>query len=90
MKTLEEKIIEFDNWSHPWKFHECIISDKTLSEAELQLFEEIWKRAGNFKFWDNADLSLCAQKSRTFIAENYELADQSVANIVRALSYQWK
>ena len=90
MKTLEQKILEFENWSQPWTFHDFIIADNTLSSVDLQLFKEIWKKAGDFQFWNNADLQLCAEKSRTFIADNYELGDQSIKNIVLALSYQWK
>lgn len=90
MKTLEDKILSFDNWTNPWTFHEFISNDKTLTEPELSLFYEIWTKAGNFALWNNSDLNLDCKASQTFISKNYNLKDTTIANIVQALSYQWK
>jgi len=90
MKTLEDKILSFENWTQPWKFHEFVTNDKTLTEVELSLFNEIWTKAGDFELWNNSDLILGCKASQTFISENYNLKDATIANIVRALSYQWK
>lgn len=90
MKTLEDKILSFDNWTQPWTFHEFVSSDKTLTEPELSLFNEIWTKAGDFELWYYSDLILGCKASQRFISENYNLKDTTIANIVRALSYQWK
>lgn len=90
MKTLEDKILSFDNWEQPWTFHEFVTNDKTLNESELKLFEEIWTKAGARELWNDYDLVLGCKASHSFIAENYNLADKAVAFIVRALSYDWK
>jgi hypothetical protein len=90
MKTLEDKILSFDNWSQPWTFNEFVSNDHTLSESELKLFNEIWTKAGDSELWNSADLILCCKASQIFIAENYDLTDKAIANIVRALTYQWK
>lgn len=90
MKTLEDKILNFDNWAQPWTFHEFVSNDKTLTEPELSLFNEIWTKAGDFELWNNSDLILGCKASQTFISKNYNLKDTTITNIVRALSYQWK
>lgn len=90
METLEEKILTFDNWTQPWKFHEFVSRDNTLTELELSLFNEIWTKAGDFELWNNSDFILGCKASETFILENYNLKDATIAYIVRALSYQWK
>ena len=90
MKTLEDKILNFDNWSQPWTFHEFVSSDKTLAEPEISLFYEIWTKAGDFELWNNSDLILACKASHSFIAKHYKLTDKAIASIVRALSYEWK
>ena len=90
MKALEKKILDFDNWTQPWTFHEYVSNDSTLPESELSLFMEIWIKAGDFELWNNTDLILGCKTSHTFIAKRYNLSDKAIANIVRALSYDWK
>lgn len=90
MKALENKILSFSNWSQPWTFRAYILKSGTLTDAEINLFDEIWTRAGDSELWNKSDLTLCAKASEELIAKNYNLADTAIANIVRALSYQWK
>lgn len=90
MKTLEDKILSFDNWAQPWTFFEFVTSDKTLNEHDLNLFKEIYAKGGAYELWNGFDLILGCKTSHSFIAENYKLTDQAIANIVRALSYEWK
>ena len=90
METLENKIISFQNWSLPWTFYDFIISDKTLNESELNLFKEIWNTASDFELWNERDLTLGCEASRKYVTKNYNLSDIAVANIIRAISYQWK
>ncbi len=56
METLEEKILNFENWSQPWTFYKFVSNDKTLKESELNLFNEIWTKAGGFELWNKCDL----------------------------------
>lgn len=90
MLALQNKILSFNNWSQPWTFHEFVSGDKTLPETDLHVFNEIWTKAGDAEFWNNADLILCCKASQLFITQNYDLTERAVANIVRALAYQWK
>ena len=90
MKTLEDIILHFDNWTQPWTFHEFVSTNKILNKTELELFDEIWAKAGDIELWNNADLILGCKATQIFIAENYDLSDKAIAYIVRALTYQWK
>lgn len=90
IKKLEDRIVSFDNWSQPWTFYEFVSNDETLTELEINLFNEIWRTAGDFKFWNNSDLILGCKASQMFIAKQYDLTDKSITNIIRALSYQWE
>ncbi|MDP1815362.1 MAG: hypothetical protein Q8K92_13015 [Leadbetterella sp.] len=90
MKSLEIKILEFDNWSQPWTFYEFVSSEKSLNISDLNLFNEVWTKAGAYEFWNNADLIQCCKASQTYISENYQLKNNVIRNIVRALSYRWK
>ena len=88
MKTLENKISRFDNWSQPWTFKKAI--EQTLNNDELNLFQEIWLKAGAFELWNYSDLSLGCKTSQKFLENNYQLSDKAISNIVRGLSYEWK
>lgn len=90
VKTLEYKILSFDSWEQPWTFFEFVNNDKMLNESDLNLFDEICKKGGNYKLWNGFDLVLGCKASHSFIAENYNLSDKAIANIVRVLAYAWK
>jgi hypothetical protein len=90
MKDLQTTILSFDNWAQPWKFYEFVINDKELIFTDVELFKEVWNRASDFKFWNFNDLTLGCKASHKFIMDNYDLADEAVVAIVRAISYQWK
>ncbi|MGJ1286437.1 hypothetical protein ACR79P_21770 [Sphingobacterium spiritivorum] len=90
MKNLEDKIISFDDWSQPWTFHGFVSDNKILSTDEVNLFNKIWKEAGDAELWKYSDLTLGCKASHTYIEKHYVLADKAIANIVRALSYEWK
>ncbi|MEO5911761.1 MAG: hypothetical protein ABIP95_12800 [Pelobium sp.] len=90
MKMLENKILSFENWSRPWTFHDFVMEDKTLTKNELNLFSEIWIKASDFELWNESDLILGSKASEKVIKKNYYLTTQAIANIVRAISYQWK
>ena len=90
MKTLEDKILSFNNWSSPWTFYDFVCDEKTLSASEVNLFNEIWTKAGKFELWNDSDLALCSKASQAFILKEYNLKDEVAVNIAKALSYQWK
>lgn len=88
MKALENKILQFDNWSQPWTFKKTI--EDTLNENELNLFKEICVKAGNVQLWNYSNLLVGCSNSERFLKENYNLSEKTIVNIVRALSYEWK
>ncbi|MDT0553708.1 hypothetical protein [Urechidicola vernalis] len=88
MKSLENKILLFDNWSKPWTFKKSI--EDTLNKNELNLFKEICIKAGDFQLWNYSDLLVGCSMCERFLKDRYELSDEAITNIVRALSYEWK
>lgn len=90
MQALEDSISNFDNWAQPWTFRDYILNDKTLTDIEINVFTEIWAKAGSYELWKNGDLDLCCKASEEFIAKHYDLTATTISKIVRALSYQWR
>lgn len=88
MKTLDIKISRFDNWSQPWTFKNSV--EQTLNDKELNLFHEMWLKAGVFELWNYSDLTIGCKASQKFLEANYSLSEKAIANIVRGLSYEWK
>lgn len=90
MKNLENTILSFDNWLQPWTFCETILKSNALSVDESKKFEELWNKVSGVEFWRDYDLVLSCKASHSFIRENYELSDNAIAKIVRALSYNYR
>ena len=90
MKKLEAAILKFTDWSHPWTFYTFVCDDKELSTFEIELFNRIWTEANDSKIWSNVDLVLASQTSHTYTMQHFNLTDEAVSLIVRAISYDWK
>ncbi len=88
MTNLETTIIAFKDWSKPYEFFKNV-SEK-LSGEELALFQEIWQKASDAEIWRVHDLILACKIAHTFIRNNYDLHDNAIGPIVRAISYQWR
>ena len=89
MSDIETKISNFNNWGQPWTFHTFVCSDQSISLKSIELFNEIWIKASDFELWHNDDLILGCRASHKFILDNYSLTDETIAKIVRAISYEW-
>lgn len=90
MTVLETIIISYDDWRHPWKFNEFVTGHKELSLPEIELFNEIYNKAGDINFWNRDTFESCSQACDEFIKTHYNITDDAASAIVRALSYQWK
>lgn len=88
MKNLEKVIINFDNWSNPLLFKELILEDTTLSSDEVESFKDLWSKADDPLIWKDLDEILACKASQHLIRENYELSDEAIAKIVRALAFK--
>lgn len=89
LKNLENIILSFENWSHPWTFKESILKNPKLSVDEAKIFDEIWTKTSGTEFWKDLDLILSCKTAQSFIRDNYNLSDEVIAKIVRALSYNY-
>jgi hypothetical protein len=90
MKNLEDTILTFENWSQPWNFRETILKSSELTDEESTIFDQLWDKVSGLEFWRDYDLVLSCKASHSFIRENYELSDEAIAKIVRALSYNYR
>ncbi|MCA6437617.1 MAG: hypothetical protein IM600_17185 [Bacteroidetes bacterium] len=90
MKDLEKVILSFNNWSYPWKFQEFVLTSDKLSESDKEIFKDIWLKAGDIEIWNDCDLILACKACHFYIKNNYELSDNVVGLITRALSYSWR
>ena len=90
LKNLENIILSFENWSQPWTFKETISKDPELSVDEAKIFDEIWTKTSSTEFWKDLDLVLSCKATQSFIRNNYNLSDDAIAKIVRALSFNYR
>ena len=90
MKKLAQIILSFDNWTQPRTLYTFVLDSELLDENTKLIFKEMWEKANNFDIWNVSDLILGCKVSHKLLADNYDLEDNAIANIVRAISYQWK
>lgn len=90
MTELEKVILAFDDWSYPWKFQEFVLSNNQLTESDKELFKDIWLKAGDIEIWNHSDLILGSKACHQYIKDNYDLSDNVIGLITRALSYSWR
>ena len=90
MKELNNAILPFDDWSHPWTFYEKVCSDKSLKMEDLKLFEEIWLCANDFKLWNYELINTGSIKATIFFKDKYRLTNNAIENIIKAIAYNWK
>ena len=86
-KSIENAILEFDNWNNPDTFYESVCA--SLQDENLKLFQEIWKRADDAEHWKHLDIVLGCKATHNFIRNNYDLDEHIIGTIVRAVSYKW-
>jgi len=90
MKKLAQVILSFDNWTQPGTLYNFVLDSELLDENTKLIFREMWEKANSFDIWKFSDLILSCKASQKLLADNYYLEDNAIANIVRAISYQWK
>ena len=90
MKTLDDVILSFDDWTHPWTFNEFVINSTSLTAQDKSYFNQIWTAAVDSHNWKNADLGLCSEIARNRLIKEFSIVDKVTENIVRAAAYQWR
>ena len=90
MENLETIISAFNNWSQPWNFYSFVKSNVQLTDWEKEKFEEVWETAMDSTNWKDADLILCCKMTQNKLKKMYNLSDDTIGKIVRAVSYDWK
>lgn len=90
MENLERVILNFNDWSKPWTFHEFITTNNELDDNSKLIFEGLWLKASHFNLWNFSDLKKGMKTSYDFIKSNYELKHETIQYLIQAISYQWK
>lgn len=90
MKPLEAAILSFDSWSLPWTFFSFVINNHSLTNKDKELFRSIWLTAIDSENWKNSNLEKGSKLTESRLKQLYKLTDNTVSNIIRAASYQWK
>jgi len=89
--TLSEAIIRFDQWRHPWEFHDSVIRARGLSRADRKLFEAAWQEALDFAHWQSADLARCAQLAQAAVRARFpSLSEEACSAIARGASFEMR
>lgn len=87
MKSIEDAILEFDNWDEPKTFYDRVCA--SLQGENLLLFQEIWKKADDAEHWQHLDIVLGCKTTHNFIRNNYNLEESAIGTLVRAISCNW-
>lgn len=86
---LNKAIMSFSDWEHPWEFENFVSS--LLSENDKGTFNSISQVANNQDNWLQVDLVLGCKITQKSLREKFSgLEADSIASIVRAVSYQWR
>lgn len=90
MQEIESVVASFNNWSQPWAFYKYVNGNSSLTIEQKLFFEDLYKKAGDVKFWNFNDLKIGYANCKSYLKENYAWSDVAIDNIARALSYEWK
>ncbi len=89
LAAIQTAVAQFDDWQHPWKFHDAVSS--TLPSNEKAEFETVWQTAMDDKHWNAADFQQCAANAIAAVEVLFpRLETRAVKAIVNAAAYQWK
>jgi len=89
--TLADAVDSFTNWSAPWTFWESIHGKLAPNSEQSTLFEALASEASRFEHWNTGDLVLACKIAHTATKRMFpNVADNVIASIVRAASYDWK
>ncbi len=86
---LNSAILAFSEWEYPWKFKKAV--ESSLSIDQKSKFDLILETANSQDIWLQNDLIIGCKIAQKLLKESFsELHEESVAAIVRAVSYQWR
>lgn len=69
---------------------ETFVLENLNEESDKILFNEIWRKANQFKNWNYSDISIGGKKTTEIIRSHYKLDDEVINIIVNQSGYNWK
>jgi hypothetical protein len=72
-----------------YDFHSYVAMN-LLIESDKSLFEEIWKKASDFKYWNYPDLRKGVENAIGFLSKEYSFQQEIANKIAWAIAYEWK
>ena len=91
MADVNDAITSYSDWSHPWLFYDHVKTRLAHRESSQALFEDVWREAGDYNYWQSTDLAACARAAASAIREQFpNLSDAAVDAIANAVAYEWR
>jgi hypothetical protein len=82
---------KFRDWAQPWTYRQATLAEQALSQAEIQLVNEIWAEVNDAKYWVAPSLKTGSELAREGLRTLYPWLDNdAVENLIRGASYEWK
>ena len=82
-------ICGFDDWRHPWRFHEAVTTSLDPSDAEL--FQHVWREATDASHWSESDLSACAKRAESHLRSRFPfLGSKAARAVANGAAYEWR
>ena len=89
--TIKEAVLEFDDWSYPWRFSEDLREKLKENTDQLALAERIIRESNARDNWMQGDLVLGCKITQSELMKQFpEIEDEVLACFVRAASYNWR
>lgn len=86
---LNKAIVEFSEWSRPWRF-EPSVSSRLTPELKRH-FAEIIRVSSKPSRWVDSDIMSSCKEIEELLQEEFpELQEEAISAVVRAVSYQWR
>jgi hypothetical protein len=88
---LNEVLVDYSAWDHPWELHAHIQAHRELSSTEKEAFLHIWAAAIDATHWQSSDMVIACKSVQSSLRNKFlYLSEEAIGNIVRAASYQWR
>jgi hypothetical protein len=88
---VNEAIISYSDWSHPWLFYNYVTTRLADREPSQAMFQDAWDEAEDQRHWQSNDLASRARSAASAIREKFPTINEAAARaIARAASYGWR
>lgn len=90
MTELDKAILNNRNTSSFSHLCEVIQDAEYLTNCDKEEFKKIREVASDFNNWNFSDLAIGCKVTQQRLKHTFNLSDESIAAIVRVVSYDWR